>query len=81
MRDIEEYQELQQQEIGWKRFSFMHKFCEGQWDELYYFLVIEELQRRQMYQSELDEELEHAYHVWQKKFVSSDYTRLGKDIT
>ena len=34
------YQELQQQEIGWKRFSFMHKFCAGQWDELYYFLVV-----------------------------------------
>ena len=42
------------------------------------FLVIEELQRRQMYQSELDEELEHAYHVLAEKFVSSDYTRLGK---
>ena len=55
----------------------MHKISEGQWDELYYFLVIEELQRRQMYQSELDEELEHAYHVLAVKFVSSDYTRLG----
>ena len=74
----QEYRELQQQEIGWKRYSFMHKFCEGQWDELYYFLVIEELQRRQMYQSELDEELEHAYHVLAEKFVSSDYTRFGK---
>ena len=74
----QEYRELQQQEIGWKRYSFMHKFCEGQWDELYYFLVIEELQRRQMYQSELDEELERAYHVLAEKFVSSDYTRFGK---
>ena len=40
-----QYQELQQQEIGWKRFYFMHKFCAGQWDESYSFLVGDELQR------------------------------------
>lgn len=74
----QKYRELQRQEIGWKQYSFMHKFCEGQWDELYFFLVIEELQRRQMYQSELDEELERAYHVLAEKFVFSDYTRLGR---
>ena len=72
------YQELQQQEIGWKRFSFMHKFCAGQWDELYYFLVVDELQRRQVYQAELDDELENAYHVLAEKFASSKYTCLGK---
>ena len=74
----QKYRELQRQEIGWKQYSFMHKFCEGQWDELYLFLVIEELQRRQTYQSELDEELERAYHVLAEKFVFSDYTRLGR---
>ena len=74
----QKYRELQRQEIGWKQYSFMHKFCEGQWDELYFFLVIEELQRRQTYQSELDEELERAYHVLAEKFVFSDYTRLGR---
>ena len=74
----QKYRELQRQEIGWKQYSFMHKFCEGQWDELYLFLVVEELQRRQTYQSELDEELERAYHVLAEKFVSSDYTRLGR---
>ena len=74
----QKYRELQRQEIGWKQYSFMHKFCEGQWDELYLFLVVEELQRRQTYQSELDEELERAYHVLAEKFVFSDYTRLGR---
>ena len=74
----QKYRELQRQEIGWKQYSFMHKFCEGQWDELYLFLVIEELQRRQTYQSELDEELERAYHVLAEKFVFSDYTRWGE---
>lgn len=74
----QKYWELQRQEIGWKQYSFMHKFCEGQWDELYLFLVVEELQRRQTYQSELDEELERAYHVLAEKFVFSDYTRLGR---
>ena len=74
----QKYRELQRQEIGWKQYSFMHKFCEGQWDELYLFLVIEELQRRQTYQSELDEELERAYNVLAEKFVFSDYTRLGR---
>ena len=74
----QKYRELQRQEIGWKQYSFMHIFCEGQWDELYLFLVIEELQRRQTYQSELDEELERAYHVLAEKFVFSDYTRLGR---
>ena len=73
----QKYRELQRQEIGWKQYS-LHKFCEGQWDELYLFLVIEELQRRQTYQSELDEELERAYHVLAEKFVFSDYTRLGR---
>ena len=74
----QKYRELQRQEIGWKQYSFMHKFCEGQWDELYLFLVVEELQRRQTYQSELDEELERAYHVLAEKFVFSDSTRLGR---
>lgn len=72
------YQEARQQEIGWKRFSFMHEYCTGQWDELYYFLVVEELQRRQVYRDEPDDELEKAYCVLAGKFPSSDYTRLGK---
>ena len=74
----QKYRELQRQEIGWKQYSFMHKGREGHWDELYFFLVIEEVQRRQTYQSELDEELERAYHVLAEKFVFSDYTRLGR---
>ena len=73
-----EYQEDRLREIGWKRFAFMHEYCAGQRDELYYFLVVEELQRRQAYRDELDDELEKAYRVLAGKFPSSDYTLLGK---
>ena len=73
-----DYRESRLREVGWKRFTFMHEFCTGRWDELYYFLVVEELQRRQVYQDEPDDELEKAYRVLAVKFPSSDYTRLGK---
>lgn len=62
------------------RYDFMHDYFNGQVNELYLFLVVEELQRRQVYQEELDDKLVGAWQSLAKEFSSHPYARLGKTL-
>ena len=63
-----------------ERYEFMHSWFDGRLDEVYYYLVISELQRRQIYQCELDDQIVNAYEALAEKFPAHMYTQLGKTL-
>lgn len=79
----DEYQDyLAQQKAKTRdvRFSFMHEYFKGKPGELYFFVVVEELQRRQMYEEELDDQIVNAYQELAQKYPSHPYAELGKTL-
>lgn len=63
-----------------ERYNFMHDYFAGAPSELYYFLVVDELQRRQVYGVELDDRLTRAYDTLSARYPLHPYTALGKTL-
>lgn len=78
--EYQRYLDVQKTKERMVRYDFMHDHFKGQWNELYFYLVIEELQRRQVYQEELDDRIVKAYQVLAEKWPSHPYAQLGRTL-
>lgn len=78
--DYQKYLAERKTKEGMERYSLMHLYFAGRLNELYYFLVVEELQRRQIYGAELDEEMVNAYEALAAEFPLHPYAKLGKTL-
>lgn len=76
----QEYLAIQKTKARNVRYDFMHDHFKGQLNELYFFLIVEELQRRQTYQEELDSRIVDAYEVLAREFPSHPYAKLGRTL-
>lgn len=78
--EYQKYLDVQKTKERMVRYDFMHDHFKGQWNELYFYLVVEELQRRQAYQEELDDRIVNACRVLTEKLPSHPYAQLGRTL-
>lgn len=74
------YLEAQRGKERMQRYELMYDYFRDAPSELYYFLVVEELQRRQVYGVELDDRLTAAYDRLAALFPNHPYTQLGRTL-
>ncbi|MEG2341105.1 MAG: TlpA disulfide reductase family protein [Odoribacter sp.] len=78
--DYQKYLEIQKTKQRDERYMLMYSYFTDHIDELYYFLIIEELQKRQIYDVPIDNQIVGAYTTLAARFPQHSYTVLGKTL-